>query len=180
MPAESTDSPATPRAMRVMSTAAAKSPAARKSGLIGGLPTPGLVFGGASTTLGVVSVAVSDSSAARTRMARRLSVRCDEVPEEETRARLAIAGRAATARVARAAAVARVPAEATTARVGARTVTANMFIRSIHTRGSEVVCRLQCRASPIGSISQIWLVDWILLDEKEISYGDSVTFAPGK
>jgi hypothetical protein len=103
-------------------------------------------------------------------MARRLSVRCDEVPEEETRARLAIAGRVATARVARAAAVARVPAEATTARVGARTVTANMFIRSIHTRGREVVCRLQCGASPIGFISNL-VGPLDPSGKKEISYG---------
>ena len=91
------------------------------------MPTPGLDLGGASTTLGAASVAVSDSSEARTRTARRLPW-LDGVPAQiPVSARPAIAGRALTARALRVpATAAREPA--VVARVGARVATASMFV----------------------------------------------------
>ena len=71
-----------------------------------GLADAGLGLGGASMTLGAASVAVSDSSEARTRTARRLPW-LDGVPMQvAVRARPAIAGRALTARALRAPATA--------------------------------------------------------------------------
>ena len=120
-------------------------------------------------TLGAASVAVSDSSEARTRTARRLPW-LDGVPVQiSVRARPAIAGRALTARALRVpATAAREPA--VVARVGAWLATASMIV-TVDTQRWAV--REWASRSPIGFYPQgrISLARWA---RNQISYASPV------